>query len=178
MYYKINIICWRIKLFREMKRKKQLLSVEESEEILKKCSSGVLAILGDDNYPYTIPLSYVYSDSKIFFHCAKKGYKLDAIEKNNKVSFCVIEKDQVMPEEYTTYYRSVIVFGKIFIMKDEIEKRKAIEILALKYYPNDTKTHRYKSIENEYNALCMLQLNIEYMTGKEAIELVNAKNVK
>ena len=178
MHYKIDIVYWRIKLFREMKRKKQLLSAEESEEILKKCSSGVLAVLGDDNYPYTVPLSYVYYDSKIFFHCAKKGYKLDAIEKNNKVSFCVIDKDQVMPEEYTTYYRSVVAFGKIFIMKDEIEKRKAIETLALKYYPNDTKTHRDKSIENEYNALCMLQLNIEYMTGKEAIELVNEKNNK
>lgn len=164
-----------MKLFREMKRKKQLLSKEESEDILRKCSSGVLAVLGDEDYPYTIPLSYVYSDSKIFFHCAKSGYKLDAVEKNNKVSFCVIEKDQVMPEEYTTYYRSVVVFGKIFIIEDETEKREAIETLALKYYPDDSKTHRDNAIENELDALCMMRLDIEHMTGKEAKELANAK---
>lgn len=164
-----------MKLFREMKRKKQLLSKEESEDILRKCSSGVLAVLGDEDYPYTIPLSYVYSDSKIFFHCAKSGYKLDAVEKNNKVSFCVIEKDQVMPEEYTTYYRSVVVFGKIFIIEDETEKREAIETLALKYYPDDSKMHRDDAIENELDALCMMRLDIEHMTGKEAKELANAK---
>ncbi|WP_297300513.1 pyridoxamine 5'-phosphate oxidase family protein [uncultured Brachyspira sp.] len=165
-------------MFREMRRKKQLLSNSYSISILKKCTSGVLAVLGDDNYPYAVPLSYVYDDNKIFFHAAKSGYKLDAIKNNNKVSFCVIEKDDIKPEEYTTYYRSVIVFGRAFIIEDDNIKREAIEKLALKYYPNDIKENRDKAINNEYNALCIIELDIEYMTGKEAIELINKKENK
>lgn len=162
-------------MFREMRRKKQLLSNSDSISILKKCTSGVLAVSGDDDYPYTVPLSYVYDDNKIFFHAAKSGYKLDAIKNNNKVSFCVIEKDDIKPEEYTTYYRSVIVFGRAFIIEDDNIKRGAIEKLALKYYPDDIKENRDKAINNEYNALCIIELDIEYMTGKEAIELINKK---
>ena len=165
-------------MFREMRRKKQLLSNSDSISILKKCTSGVLAVSGDDDYPYTVPLSYVYDDNKIFFHAAKSGYKLDAIKNNDKVSFCVIEKDDIKPEEYTTYYRSVIVFGRAFIIEDDNIKREAIEKLALKYYPDDIKENRDKAINNEYNALCIIELDIEYMTGKEAIELINKKENK
>ena len=116
-------------MFREMRRKKQLLSNEETIAILEKCTSGVLAILGDDNYPYAVPLSYAYYDNRIVFHSARNGYKLDAIRNNNKASFCVIEKDDIKPEEYTTYYRSVIAFGKVFIIENEDKKREAIEKL-------------------------------------------------
>lgn len=165
-------------MFREMRRRKQLLSNSESILILKKCTSGVLAVSGDDNYPYTVPLSYVYYDNKIFFHAAKSGYKLDAIKNNNKVSFCIIEKDDIKAEEYTTYYRSVIVFGKAFIVEDNNIKREAIEKLSLKYYPNDIKENRDKTINNEYDDLCIIELDIEYMTGKEAIELINKKENK
>ncbi|MBW5389875.1 pyridoxamine 5'-phosphate oxidase family protein [Brachyspira hampsonii] len=160
-------------MFREMIRKKQQLSYNQNIEVLDKCSSGVLAVIGDDDYPYAVPLSYVYYDNKIFFHASKIGHKLDSIKNNNKVSFCVIEKDDVKPKEYTTYYRSVIVFGRAFISEDEKEKRDAIEKLALKYYPNDIKSNRDNIINREYNALCIIKLNIEFMTGKEAIELVN-----
>ena len=162
-------------MFREMRRKNQLLSNSQSISILEKCSSGVLAVSGDDNYPYAVPLSYVYYDNKIFFHVAKSGYKLDAIKNNNKVSFCVIEKDDIKPKEYTTYYRSVIAFGKVFIIEDEDKKREAIEKLSIKYHPYDKKENRDYAIDREYNALCMIELCIEYMTGKEAIELVNSK---
>ncbi|MEI0702749.1 pyridoxamine 5'-phosphate oxidase family protein [Brachyspira intermedia] len=160
-------------MFREMRRKNQLLLNSQSISILEKCSSGVLAVSGDYNYPYAVPLSYVYYDNKIFFHVAKSGYKLDAIKNNNKVSFCVIEKDDIKPKEYTTYYRSVIVFGKAFIIEDDNQKRKAIEKLALKYYPNDNESNRNNVINKEYDAFYIIELHIEYMTGKEAIELVN-----
>lgn len=158
-----------------MRRKNQLLSSSQSISILEKCSSGVLALSGDDDYPYAVPLSYVYYDNKIFFHVAKIGYKLDAIKNNSKVSFCVIEKDDIKPKEYTTYYRSVIVFGKAFIIEDDNQKMEAIKKLALKYYPDDTKSNRDNVIDKEYDAFCMIELNIEYMSGKEAIELVNNK---
>ena len=100
-------------MFRKMRRHKQLLSKEECEKILYKATSGVLALEGDNNYPYTVPISYLYEDNKIYFHSAKSGHKIDSIKKNQKVSFCVIDQDKIVPEEYTTYFRSVIVFGKI-----------------------------------------------------------------
>lgn len=162
-------------MFRKMRRHKQLLSKEECEKILYKGTSGVLALEGDNNYPYTVPMSYLYEDNKIYFHSAKSGHKIDSIKKNQKVSFCVIDQDKIVPEEYTTYFRSVIVFGKIKIIEQEIEKRKAIEKLSIKYAPEDSIDNRKKAIENEYNALCMIELSIEHISGKEAIELVNKK---
>lgn len=161
-------------VFREMRRKKQVLSLEENIQVLNRGTSGVLAVSGDDDYPYAVPLSYVYHDNKIFFHCAKTGHKLDAIARNEKVSFCVIDKDQVVPEEYTSYFRSVIVFGKARILEDEAEKRSTLEILAARYSP-DHEQGRLQEIEREFKAVCMIELTIEQMSGKEAIELVKAK---
>ncbi len=162
-------------MFRKMRRHKQELSKEMCEKILLKGTSGVLAVLGDDDYPYAVPLSYVYEDGKIFFHSAKSGHKIDAVRRNEKVSFCVIDQDEIIPEEYTTYFRSVIVFGKIRIMNDEDEKRSAIEKLALKYAPMDSAEGRKRAVDKDYNALCMLCLDAEYMSGKEAIELVRKR---
>ena len=108
-------------MFREMRRKKQELSHEECISVLNKCTSGVLAVEGDDSYPYTVPLSYSIKGDELYFHCAKIGHKLDSIARNNKVSFCVIDKDEIIPEKFTTHYRSVIVFGKAKIVEDEKE---------------------------------------------------------
>lgn len=162
-------------MFREMRRKKQALSPEACSAILKKRTSGVLAVLGDNGYPYAVPLSYIYDKGKIYFHCAKSGHKLDAIQKNSRVSFCVIDQDQIVPQEYTSYFRSVIAFGTIRILEDHQEKRDAIEKLAFKYAPDDSAENRQKTIDKEWAPLCMLEMIIEHMTGKEAIELVKAR---
>ena len=158
-------------MFREMRRKKQALSIEECEQILKRNTAGVLAVDGDDNYPYAVPMSYVYTDFKIFFHCAKTGHKIDAMMRNEKVSFCVIDEDLIVPEEYTTYYRSVIAFGKARIMEEEAEKRMAIELIAERYSPDD-EAGRMKEIEADFAQVCLVEIAVEHMDGKEAIELV------
>ena len=159
-------------VFREMRRKKQTLSQQEIANILHKGTSGVLALLGDNDYPYAVPISYVYDDGKIYFHSAKSGHKIDAIQKTAKASFCVIDKDLIVPAEYTTYFRSVIAFGRIRIVEDDSEKRAAIEKLAIKYAPEDTAANRDNTINREWKPLCMLEMTIEHITGKEAIELV------
>ena len=123
-------------MFREMRRKRQALNKTECEEILYKGSSGVLAVSGDNGYPYAVPLSYIYCGGKIYFHCAKSGHKLDAILRNPKASFCIIDRDEVAPDEYTSHFRSVIVFGQVRILNDEEEIRSAIEKLAIKYNPS------------------------------------------
>ncbi len=162
-------------MFREMRRKNQALTKEECQAILQQGSSGVLALVGDEGYPYAVPMSYVSDERSIWFHCAKSGYKLDAITQNGKASFCVIEEDQVVPREYTTYFRSVIVFGQMRILQDEGEKRRAIEKLASKYAPSDSEAERQRAIQKEYPALCVLELTIQHISGKEAIELARRK---
>lgn len=130
--------------------------------------------MGDAGYPYAVPLSYVYADGRIIFHGAKSGHKIDAIRGCEKASFCVIDRDQVVPEEYTTWFRSAIAFGRVRIIDQDAEKRAAIELLAEKYSPDDPEGRRAE-IEREYKILCMFELRIEHMTGKEAIELVRAR---
>lgn len=159
---------------REMRRSRQLLSREDCESILNEQTSGVLSVYGDDGYPYGVPLSYVYADGKLYFHSAKTGHKMDAVRKNNKVSFTIIAQDNIVPEEYTTHFRSVIVFGRVRILENDTEKRAAIEQLAEKYMP-DLKEGRLQEIDREFSRLCMLELTLDHMTGKEAIELVRAR---
>ena len=164
-------------VFREMRRKKQALSQQEIAQILQQETSGVLALIGDEVYPYAVPISYVYDGEKLYFHSAKSGHKLDAIQQNAKASFCVVAKDTVVPEEYTTYFQSVIVFGQIRLIQDERAKIAAIEKLAGKYAPEATTMELEQEINREWNPLCLLEMTIDHVTEKEAIELCG-KNSK
>ncbi len=165
-------------MFREMRRKHQLLDSQESADILRDGTAGVLALLGDEDYPYAVPISYVYENSRIYFHGAKTGHKIDAVKKHGKASFCVIAQDRVVPEAYTTYFKSVIVFGRIRVLEDEGEIREAAQKLAVKYHPQDSEAHRNQEIAREWGALCILELSIEHMTGKEAKELAKSRRAK
>lgn len=116
-------------MFREMRRNKQLLSMEDTAAVMDRCTNGVMACLGDEDYPYAVPLSYVYFNDKIYFHSAKAGHKIDAIMKNPKVSFSVIDEDTIVSEKYTSYFRSVIAFGKARIAEGD-ERMEAFRALV------------------------------------------------
>ncbi|MEG1540978.1 MAG: pyridoxamine 5'-phosphate oxidase family protein, partial [Oscillospiraceae bacterium] len=124
-------------MFKEMRRMKQEMSKEDTQRVLERCSAGVLAVSDENGYPYALPMSYVYFEGKIYFHGAKQGHKIDAIMKNDKVSFCVIDKDEVVPEKYTTIYRSVIAFGRARILENDAERRSALEKITEKYSPKE-----------------------------------------
>ena len=160
-------------MFREMRRNKQLLSQEDTIAVLERGTNGILAVSGDDDYPYAVPLSYIYHDSRIYFHCAKTGHKLDSIKRNPRVSFCVVDKDQIVSEEFTTYFRSVIVFGRAQVLDSPMEKRAALEVLAAKYSP-DLEQGRLEEIDKLFDRVCIVALIPEHISGKEAIELVRA----
>ncbi|MDD2956850.1 MAG: pyridoxamine 5'-phosphate oxidase family protein [Oscillospiraceae bacterium] len=162
-------------MFVQMRRKKQQLEEARCIEIIERNTSGVLAVLGEGGYPYAVPLSFVYDAGKIYFHSAQTGHKLDAIARENKASFCVVDKDEVVPAEYTSYFRSVIAFGTIRKLEEEQEKWAAIEKLAKKYAPMDSKEGRDQAILKDYKPLCMLEMRIEHMTGKQSIELMKGK---
>lgn len=161
--------------FRPMRRKRQQLSDSLTKSILERNTAGTLALSGDHGYPYAVPISYVYDEAGycIYFHSARAGHKLDAICQDPKASFCVIDQDEIIPEAYTTYFRSVIVFGRMEILEDEAEKRKAMEMLGRKYAPQNTETALNHEIESQWKALMVLKLSIDHLSGKEAVELIS-----
>lgn len=157
-------------MFREMRRKNQYLSERECIDILENCTSGILAVSGDDSYPYAVPLSYVFSDGRIYFHCAKQGHKLDGIKRNNKVSFCVVGRDNVIQSEFRTAFKSVIIFGRARILEDESEILNSIKILAKKYSPDIPEKEHLAEIEKFRNSLCMVEIIPEHISGKHSKE--------
>ena len=154
-----------------MRRKRQQLSEEESIGILQRTTAGTLALLGDGGYPYAVPISYVYADGKLYFHSALSGHKVDAIRNCDKASFCVIDKDDVQPAKYTTFFRSVIAFGRIHIIEDEQEKLETARLLGDRYNPNQEEALQ-KELEHGFARMLMIRFDIEHLTGKQAIELV------
>ena len=105
-------------MFRELRRKNQQLSETEARSILKNGTHGVLSVQGDGGYPYGVPMNYVYGDDAIYFHCAKEGHKMEGFRRSDKVSFCVVGEDEVIPEAFSTAYTSVIAFGRAVIVAD------------------------------------------------------------
>lgn len=156
---------------REMRRFKQALTQSECAAVLERNTAGVLAVLGDEGYPYAVPMSYVYSGGKVYFHWATVGHKLDAVRAEPRASFCVVDRDQIVPEEYTTYFRSVIVFGSARVVDDPAEKRRAIDALCAKYRPG-FEAERAAEIDGSWDRFLMVALTPEQITGKQARELM------
>ncbi|MCI9040302.1 pyridoxamine 5'-phosphate oxidase family protein [Dubosiella newyorkensis] len=159
-------------MYHSMRRSRQQLSEQETIKILENATSGVLALFDADDYTYALPISYVYHGNEIYFHSASSGHKIEAIKHHQKVSFCVVAQDKIVPEKFTTFFKSAIVFGTIEIIEDEAEKRKAIECLSKKYSPHETEERTQQEIDRFWKQLTMLKLNIEKISGKQSIELV------
>ena len=120
-------------MFREMRLTKQQLSAEETETLLRMGGTGTLALAGDDGYPYSVPVNYIYLDGCIYFHGALQGHKCDAIAREPKASMSVIGADRLIPEKYTTDYRSVIAFGEIYPIRDDEKKRRIIRKIGERF---------------------------------------------
>ena len=119
-------------MFREMRRKKQQAEEAECLEILRTAKRGVLAVLGDDDYPYAVPLDFVYEDGCLYFHCAVEGHKLDAVRKHEKASFCVLSEPVPEENDWWFHVTSVIAFGRISEVKDPAEHDRCLRLLARK----------------------------------------------
>ena len=158
-------------MFRQMRRFKQQVSEEKCIEILKNEWRGVLAVLGDDGYPYTVPLDFYYDegDGKIYFHGAKEGHKLDAIARCDKVSFCVMDKGFKKDGDWALNITSVVVFGRLHPVIDAAKTKEKVCALGRKYHPTAEAVEA--EWENAKNRMLCLELTIEHMTGK----LVNEK---
>lgn len=156
-----------------MRRFKQQLSAEETEKILRNGKYCVMAVSGDNDYPYALPINYIYDGTSIFIHSAAQGHKTDALKRNPKCSLCIVDKDDVIPEEFTSYFRSVIAFGTAHFVESTDEKIAALRLLTEKYSPGidpDAEIARF------IKTVCIIRIDIDSVTGKEAIELMRARN--
>ena len=162
-------------MFRDMRRKNCAISAEAAAKILREGDFGVLALSGDDGYPYAVPINYAVEGNKIYFHSAKVGHKLDAIRRNDKASFCVVDRHEVIAEEFTTYFTSAIAFGRIRIVEDndDPDKLRGLELLADKYSSTASPERRAKEL-GRLSALVVPVMTIEHLTGKAARELVKS----
>ena len=156
---------------RPMRRIRQQLEQAACEEVLNRCTSGVLALSGDEGWPYAVPLSYVWAEGKLIFHGAKEGHKLDAMRREPRASFCVVDADEIVPERYTTHYRSVICFGRMRVVEEPEEMRRLTMLLGEKYWPGHSKEGAAE-IDGAMSRLCVFVMDVEEMTGKQAIELM------
>lgn len=165
-------------MFREMRRKNCVISEATAKKILREGEFGVLALSGDDDYPYAVPINYAVEGNKIYFHSAKVGHKLDAMRRNDKVSFCVVDRHEVIAEEFTTYFTSAIAFGRIRILEDndDPDKLRGLELLADKYSLTASPERRAKEL-GRLSALVVLVMTIEHLTGKAARELVKSGEI-
>ena len=157
-------------MFREMRRIKQELPLDEAKKLLKENKRGVLSFNGDDNYPYSLPINYFYDDeeNRIYFHGAKMGYKVDCIERNNKSCFVTYGDEELSDNGWSYYLKSVIAFGKIEIVKDqELAARKLTE-LASRYYPSLLEVD--SAMERSFKNVLVYYLDIEHMTCKKVHE--------
>ena len=153
-------------MFRKMRRFKQQISDSECKEILVNEKRGVLSMLGDDGYPYGIPLNHYYDENAnaLYFHGAKEGHKIDAIKKCNKVSYCVYEKGTKKEGHWSLNVRSVICFGKISFVEDLDE---CIEIGKKIWWKfNQDEKELEEEIKNSSSRVLCLKIEIEHMTGK------------
>lgn len=154
---------------RKMRRFKQELPEPEVLRILNDGKVGVWAVAGDEDYPYAVPVNYVYHDGFIYIHSAAQGHKIDAIRRNPKCSVCIVDKDDVVPTEFTSYFKSVIAFGRAEFVENEEEKIAALKLLCEKYCRGIDPTDE---INKFLKVVAIIKITVEKVTGKQAKELV------
>ena len=154
-----------------MRRKKQEISLDECLVILKSAPTGVLALVDENNLPYAVPLNFVHNEEShsIFFHSAISGHKIDALRNSSSASFCVIDADDVIPEKFTTAYRSIIAFGQAEIVEDADRRRHGLKLLAHKYCPG-LDDEGNKEIDSAFERTCVIEFRIQHLTGKKGLE--------
>ena len=157
-------------MFRDLVRKHNQLPEEECVRILKTETRGVLSVQGEDGYPYGMPMNHWYNeeDGKIYFHCGKVGHRLDALQKNDKVSFCTYDKGYRNPGEWALNVHSVIVFGRVEIVDDPERICDITTKLSYKFIQDDD--YIQAEVKGHAHRTLLLVLTPEHICGKAVLE--------
>lgn len=157
-------------MFRKMRRFKQELSIEETKQLLNENTRAAFSVIGDDGYPYTIPIDYYYdeTENRIYFHGAKEGHKIDAIKKNNKVCFTTWGKEYFEEGDWACYVYSCVIFGKAVLIDDTKITEEKIRLLSKKHNPPEGEIE--KELQAALNRVQLYAIDIEHMSGKKVHE--------
>lgn len=157
-------------MFRPIRRKKNELTLEQAKELLKRARRGVLAVNGDDGYPYAIPLNYIYNDkdNKIYFHGAGMGHKFDSIKACDKVCFTVYGNESIKDLDWAPYVQSVVLFGRCHLIEDRGFGIKMLKSMSMKYYPEEALVD--EQIQKYGDIVQMFEIKIEHISAKEVQE--------
>lgn len=157
-------------MFRPIRKIKNQISEEAAGALLQSARRGVLAVNGDEGYPYAIPVNFWYDNAqqKIYFHGARAGHKVDAVKACDKVCFTVFGNEQVKDEAWAPYLQSVVVFGRCRLLEHGAESLALVKRLAMKYYPEERLAD--EEIEASGAAVQMFEITIEHLSGKEVQE--------
>jgi hypothetical protein len=151
--------------FPDIRRSARALPTDQAREILERADHGVLATLGADGWPYAVPVNHVLSDDTLYFHCAIEGHKLDNIAHEERVSFSAVASATVLPLALSTLYESAIVFGRAAVVTDPAEKRRALELLAVRFCGAVT-PEAEQTIATDGSRTAVVRIRIERITGK------------
>lgn len=159
-----------IVLFRAIKKKKSIINTDDMDLILKNARRGVIAVNGDNGYPYAIPINYLYDSSaqKIYFHGARTGHKVDSILACDKVCFVVYGNEIIKEEAWAPFMQSVVVFGRCHLLENSSETMMLLKRFAMKYYPNEQLVD--DEIARAGKATQLFEIEIEHLSGKEVQE--------
>ena len=157
-------------MFRPIRRKKKEIDTDAAKELLQNSRRGVLAVNGDDGYPYAIPVNYFYDRNagKIYFHGARVGHKVDALRASDKVCFTVYGNEAVKEEVWAPFVQSTVVFGRCHLLEEGTEATEILKKVAKKYYPNEQLID--KEIAHSGKAVQLFEIEIEHISGKEIQE--------
>ena len=157
-------------MFRPIRKKKNEIDVNVAQALLQNSRRGVLAVNGDDGYPYAIPVNYFYDteNQKIYFHGARAGHKVDALKACDKICFTVYGNEQIKEEAWAPFMQSVVVFGRCHLMEAGPKATALLKRFAMKYYPNEQLAD--EEIEHAGKAVQMFEIEIEHLSGKEIQE--------
>lgn len=157
-------------MFREIRRIKNAISVDEAKELLKNNKRAALSVNGDDGYPYSIPIDFYYDveENKIYFHSAMSGHKIDAIKANDKVCFTTWDDGYLLEGDWAYYVSSCVVFGRARLMTNQEKVLEKIKKFALKYYPTEQEAD--DEIARDVNRVQMIEIEIEHISGKKIHE--------
>lgn len=157
-------------MFRPMRRKAKEISEEAAKLVLKNARYGVLAVNGDNGYPYAVPVNYYYDEEneRICFHSARAGHKVDSMDLSDKVCFTVCGEEIVKEEDWAPFVQSAVVFGRCHAVEDLDEALRLVKRFAMKYYPDEQLAD--EEIAHSGKAVRMYEIAIEHMSGKEIQE--------
>lgn len=157
-------------MFRSVRKKKNEISSDEAKELLQCSRRGILAVNGDNGYPYAVPINYLYDEctGKIIFHGAKSGHKVDSLKACDKVCFTILGNEIIKEESWAPFLQSVVVFGRCRLVENKEDNMNLLKKFAMKYYPDEKMADEEVALSG--SGVQMFEIEIEHLSGKEVQE--------